>query len=341
LLLERQGFSAYQALEHLMGMQAQEPQAPYLGLWSRLKDFDPSELSDLIASRAAVRGTLMRATIHLVTARDWRRLRPLIDPVLQRHFRASPFSKALAGVELEELLDQARALLYERPRTRAELSPLLAQRWPEAEPAALSYAVSYLEPLIHVPPRGLWRRSGQARLGAANAWLDHEPVQDTPLENLVARYLAAFGPATLSDVQAWSGLTRLSQLVDRSGFRRLEDEHGRQLLDVPDAPLPDRDTPAPPRLLAPFDNAILAHADRARIVAPEQRRHVNRDRLMRAFLLDGFVAGSWRLEGSALWFSPARPLRRTDREGLAHEGERLLAFLAPESSAREIRFAPV
>ena len=340
MLLERQGLSAHQALELLVGMQAQEPQAPYLGLWSRLRDFDPRELSELVASRAAVRGTLMRATIHLVTARDWHRLRPLIDPVLKRQFRGSPFSKALKGVELEELLHQARELLTERPRTRAELSPLLAERWPDADPTALSYAVSYLEPLIQVPPRGLWRHSGQARLGPADAWLNHKSVQDTPLQYLVARYLAAFGPATVSDVQAWSGLTRLSQLVDRSAFRRFKDEHGRELLDIPDAPLPDPEMPAPPRLLAPFDNAILAHADRARIVAPEQRRHVNRDRLMRAFLLDGFVAGSWRLEGSTLWLSPGRPLKRAEREGLADEGERLLAFLTPENSAREIRFSP-
>ena len=120
----------------------------------------------------------------------------------------------------------------------------------------------------------------------------------------------------------------------------MKDEHGRELLGVRDAPLSDPGTPAPPRLLAPFDNAILAHADRGRIVSPEQRKHVNRDRLMRAFLLDGFVTGSWRLEGGALWFSPTRPLKRTEREGLAHEGERLLTFLAPENSAREIRFAP-
>jgi Winged helix DNA-binding domain len=330
LLLDRRSAPVPDTLEHLVGMQAQEPQAPYIGLWSRLDAFLAEHLSDLIAERRAVRGGLMRATIHLVTARDWARLRPLVSPVLARGFKGSPYSKSIAGVDLPELLLYGRELLTDQPRSRAELGPLLAERWPGIDPTALAYAVSYLEPIVQVPPRGLWSRSGQPRWMSASAWLESDIDAHPSLEEMVLRYLAAFGPASVQDVQAWSGLSGMRQIIDsqRDRLRSLRDPRGRELFDLLDGPLPDPDTPAPPRFLAPFDNAILSHADRTRIIPIDCRNAVNRDRLMRTFLVDGFVAGTWRFEGPTLHVHPVRPVAHDNLRAVIDEAERLAEFVA-------------
>jgi hypothetical protein len=340
MLLDRRGLRIDDALEALIGMQAQEPQAPYVGLWSRLRDFDPDELSELVATGGAVRGSLMRATLHLVTARDWISLRPLIAPVLARSFSSSPFSKALGHIDLGEVLALGRNLLAQRPHTRAELGPLLAKSF-RADPASLAYAVSYLEPVVQVPPRGLWRRSGQACWTTDEAWLGRRRGAGLSVDDLVLRYLAAFGPATVQDVQAWSGLTQLRPVTDslRSRLRGFEDEQGRELLDTLDGPLPDPGIAVAPRFLPPFDNAILAHADRARIIAPEDRDRVSGDRLMRTFLVDGFVAGTWQLDAGSLQVRPFRALSATDRSAVEEEAWRLLAFVALEGAGREVQIA--
>jgi Winged helix DNA-binding domain len=232
LLLDRRPAPVADTLEHLVGTRAQEPQAPYIGLWSRLDAFLAEDVSDLIVERRAVRGGLMRATIHLVTAPDWARLRPLLSPVLARGFEGSPFSKCIAGVDLSELVLYGRELLTDQPRSRAELGPLLAERWPGIDPTALEYAVSYLEPIVQVPPRGLWSRSGQARWMSASAWLTVDIDAHPSLEEMVLRYLAAFGPASVQDVQAWSGLSGMRQIIDsqRDRLRSLRDPRDRELL---------------------------------------------------------------------------------------------------------------
>jgi DNA glycosylase AlkZ-like len=340
LLLERRVLPADVALEHLVGMQAQEPQAPYIGLWTRLEGFRPEELSDLIDRRRAVRIGLMRTTIHLVTARDCARLWPLMQSVHARSLKGSPFGKAVAGIDFDELLAAGRELIETEPRTRAELGPLLAERWPDVDPSSLAYAISYLTPIVQVPPRGLWRRSGQARWTTAQAWLGRELDEPSP-DEVVVRYLRAFGPATVNDIHAWSGLTRLRDVTNRLGDRlhTFEGERGEQLLDVADGLVPEPDTPAPVRFLPPFDNAILAHADRARIVAPEHRRTISKDRLMRTFLVDGFVAGTWQIDGETLHVRPTRVLRKRESDEVAAEAERLIAFAAPDATAREVLFS--
>jgi hypothetical protein len=320
-------------VEHLVGMQAQEPQAPYIGLWNRLRPFDPEDLSSLIDEGQAVRGSLMRSTVHLVTAGDYQLLWPLMRTVLARHFQGSQFRKAIAGASTEAVLGAGRALIDEWPRTRAELREQLGARWPGIDPTSLAYAVSYLTPLVQVPPRGLWRASGQARLATADTWLGaqlaDEPA-DHACELVIARYLAAFGPAAVKDIQAWCGMTRLSSVVDRMRprLRTFRDELGRELFDVADGPLPPADTPAAPRLLAPFDNVILGHDDRTRIIADEHRARLSRDRLMRAFLVDGFVAGTWRFDRDAVALEPFGRLRRSDRAALDEEAQRLREFIA-------------
>jgi hypothetical protein len=341
MLLEPRRLPADEALEHLVGMQAQEPQAPYLGLWNRLHDFRPEELSSLIAERRAVRAGLMRSTIHLVTARDCALLWPLMRPVLARNFAGSPFSKAIAGVDVDELLTRGRALMGDEPRTRAELSRLLAGRWPDVDPLSLAYAISFLTPIVQVPPRGLWRRRGQARWASTEAWLGRELDDEPSLADVVVRYLAAFGPASVRDIQAWCGLTRIRAVTEGLGdrLRTFMGEDGVELLDVLDAPLPDPEIPAPPRFLPPFDNAILSHADRSRIIAPAHRDMVYRDRLMRAFLIDGFVAGTWRIDAGTLVARPFVPLAERDRAALAEEAERVLAFAAPDAGPGDVVIA--
>ena len=338
-LIERRRAPALDAIEHLVGMQAQEPQAPYIGLWTRLADFRPEALSAEIAERRVVRLGLMRSTIHLVSARDCLRLYPLMRPVLERTFRGSSFSKQVADVNLEDLLARGRDLLEAEPRTRSELSRLLAEHWPGIDPASLAYALAFLTPLVQVPPRGLWRQSGQPRLTTAQAWLGQALDSEPSLPDVVLRYLGAFGPATVKDVQAWCGLTRLRGIVDQLGdrLRLFADEAGNELPDTLDGPLPDPETPVPPRFLPPFDNAILAHADRSRIIAREDRDTVYRDRLMRTFLIDGFVAGTWRVDGSTIRLRPLGRLRDEDRVAVTDEASRLLEFVAPGTDAPSVR----
>lgn len=344
MLLRRVKMPAFEAIEHLLGMQAQVPDAPYVGLWARLEDFRPEELARLLTRRQAVRTPLMRATIHLVTARDCLRLRPLVQPVLARGFSGSPFAKNLAGVDIKALLAAGRALLEERPRTRAELSKLLSEQWPGRDPASLAYTITFLAPLVQVPPRGLWGQSGQATWTTVESWLGRSLNPDPSPDKMVLRYLSAFGPATASDIRTWSGLTGLRAVIERlrPRLRIFFDESGRELFDVPGAPLPDPDTPAPPRFLPEFDNVLLSHADRTRVIADEHRRALFKDPLMRGVLLDGFVYGTWKIErtprGKAtLVIEAFEPLAKKDRDALIAEGERLGHFTGEDAETFEVR----
>ena len=330
LLLERAALPPADAIERLVGIQAQVPMDPYIGLWTRLKGFDPVELSDLLTSRNAVRASLMRATIHLVTARDMRTLRPLMEPVIQRMFwTGSPFGRAIKGVDTDALVAMVRVLIEERPRTRAELRPLLAERWPDHDSDALS-AIGYLLPVVQVPPRGVWGQSGQATWTTAESWLDRPLDPEPSIDDLVMRYLAGYGPAAVMDIQAWCGLTKLKEVVERlrPGLREYRDESGRELFDVPDAPLPDADMPAPVRFLPEYDNSLLGYKDRTRMIGTEARRRLDSDILgnFSTFLVDGFVAPAVRLSAS-------------DRSGLIDEGSRLAAFLMPEADTHDVRVA--
>jgi winged helix DNA-binding protein len=329
LLLERVAWAPAAAVEHLVGMQGQEPQAPYLGLWSRLENFSPEALSERLAQRRLIRAGLMRVTIHLVSAEDYARLWPVLRGMLAAGFAASPFARGLAGAKLDEVVGAGHEHLTREPLTRPELGQALAQRWPEADAPALAMAATMLAPVVQVPPRGLWRAGGQARWAPAAQWLGRELPDEGDARAIVMRYLGAFGPATVADFAAWSGLKGARAIVEgvREELVTLRDAAGRELLDVPGAPLPDPDVAAPPRFLAAFDNAILAHADRARIIAAEHRPRVFADRLMRTFLLDGLVAGTWRLKDGELSVTPFGPLARGDRDAIAAEAERVVDFL--------------
>ena len=334
LLLDRQTMPAVAAIEHLVGLQAQAPLAPYVALWSRLRDFEPAELSDAIVDRRAVRTSLMRATIHLVSADDALTLRPLIQPVLERGYRNSPFGRKVAGEDLGEILAVGRELVEARARTGPELARLLGARWPDLPVDSLAYAVGYLVPLVHVPPRGVWGRTGPVARTSMESWLGRQLAPDPSLDDLVLRYLGAFGPATVADIQAWSGLTRLREVVDRLRPRleHLRDERGRELFDLPEAPRPDPETPAPARFLPEYDNVLLGHADRSRIIPAGRSIPLapGNGASMGTILVDGMLAGTWRIardaSGATLAVEPYEPIARSGRIGLEEEGHRLLAF---------------
>src|SRR5919107_1289038 len=345
MLLRRRRLSAVEAIEHLVGMQAQAPAPPYVGLWTRLEDFHPDDLACLILERRAVRIALMRNTVHLVSARDCLALRPLMQPVLNRTLYSTRANRAhLDGMDIEALVAAGRALLEEKPRTAKELGKLLQEQWPERDPTSLARAIRHLLPLVQVPPRGVWGKSGPAAHTTAEAWLGR-PLDPSPsIEDIVLRYLGAFGPATVKDVQTWSGLTRLGEVVERlrPRLRTFRDERGKEIFDLPDAPMPDPDTPAPPRFLPEFDNLILSHADRARFIAEEYRKALaSRNGMVpAAFLVDGFVQGTWKTERSRgkamLEVEPFEALAKQDRRVLAEEGERLIRFIGRGAEAFEV-----
>jgi hypothetical protein len=349
LLLRRRKMSVAKAVEHLVGMQAQQPNDPYIGLWTRLEGFRPEVLARLITSRKAVRATLMRTTIHLVTVPDYLALYPVVRAGHVRTvYSSSPDARALQGVDIEDLLTAGRMLVEERPLTRAELSPLLARRWPDRDAAVLARAVNYLLPMVHVPPRGIWGSSGRTTLTTVEAWLGRSPEANSSPDGVVLRYLAAFGPASTADIRTWLGLSGLVEVIERLRPRLavFRDERGRELLDLPKAPRPDPDTPVPPRFLPGYDNALLAHADRTRIVSDAHRKLLTTDngRSLGTVLVDGFVGGTWRIrregENAILAVGTLGRLSRKDAAAVTAEGTRLLAFATTDARTHEVVFAP-
>jgi len=346
LLLVRHELAAVRAIEHLVGMQAQAPNAPYVGLWTRLTGFDPAELARLIMDRLAVRGTLQRGTVRLVAVEDFVALRPMLQPVLRRALMGT-FGRRLAGIDLDTVLPAARELLARRPCTRSELAPLLAQRWPNADAEALSYAVVYLLPNVQVPPRGVWSSTGPAAVTLAETWLRRPLDGTTEPGGVLLRYLGAFGPASVNDAQTWSGLTRLREVAERlrPRLRSFRDETGRELLDLPDAPRPDPETPAPPRFLPEYDNILLSHADRNRLIDDPSRRvplPPGMGGTRGTVLVDGFFRATWKITRDSggmarLVVKPFARLTAADTAAIAAEGTDLLRFAAADASDHDVQ----
>ncbi|MGW1744226.1 winged helix DNA-binding domain-containing protein [Streptomyces sp. NPDC002092] len=427
LLLRRSPLSAKAAVEHLLGLQAQNVKPPYYALAARLDGFTPEELSGLMADREVVRIVTMRSTIHTHTAADALTLRPLVQPARDREL--GNFRKGLVGVDLDRLAALARDLVEAAPRTMKQLREALQTEWPDADPQALAIAARCKLPLVQVTPRGLWGKSGQVALTTAQHWLSQAPTarpmppaatssaatspgvnppsaaargtaaaaegsappaaaaagraacsagapdaaapSATPAsatapavaspgapapapapapaeaapspDATVLRYLAAFGPASVKDMQTWAGLTRLREVFERlrPQLVTFRDEGGVELFDLPEAPRPDAETPAPARFLPEFDNVLLSHADRTRVVPAEYwgRSWVGNQAYC-TFLVDGFLAGVWKLEEDALVIEPFGTLGKAQRAELQEEAVRMLDTMHPGTSY-DIRFGTV
>jgi hypothetical protein len=329
-------------VEHLVGMQAQNPLDPYVALWSRLADFRADELGTILAERQVVRLGLMRTTLHLVSADDALALWPVMQPALARAWSSSAFRKQLEGVDIDAVVSAGRALLEERPRTTSALGKLLHERWPEQDAGSLGYAVRFLLPIVQIPPRGVWGSTLQPTWATLESWVGRPVDQAPDLDRTVVRYLAAFGPASAADIRTWSWLTGIRDVIERlrPHLVTLRDESGRKLLDLPEAPRPDPETPAPPRFLPAFDNVLLSHEDRSRVIGEKAVGRLSG--WVGSFLVDGFVAGQWRVDMAAdtakLILEPFDALRDDDAAALVDEGGRLLAFHAPAVAERRVVF---
>ena len=346
LLLRRHPLTAQQAVRQLAGLQGQAPLAPYVGLWTRLSAFIPDDLSNLLTERTVVRAAVMRGTVHVLDAADFAAFRPLFSPLFASVL-GSNFRRNLAGADLTELARRARGLLAARPLTRPEIGRALAARWPAADPTALAYAVTYLVPVVQVPPRGIWGKSAQATWADAESWLAGLAVDAEPdsIDQLALRYLAAFGPASVADIQTWSGLTRLREVTDRLPLRRLRGPDGTELLDLPAALLPDEDAPAPPRFLPEYDNLLLSHADRRRVIPHGRRPPLwpGNGATQGTVLIDGMWNALWKITRddtkAVLAVTPFRALTASEQADIAREGAPLLALTSP-GRAHDVRFEP-
>lgn len=337
LLLGRDSRAPLAAVTHLAGLQAQAPQAPYLGLWTRLSGFDPADVSHLITERRLLRAPVLRSTVHVMTPDDFLTFRPLVQPLMERVLKTN---FPLPGVDLAEVARVAHDLTAEQPRTRPELARLLGASWPDADPKSLAQAATYLVPSVQVPPRGLWRRTGAPTWAAADAWVGGEGPglsHEQAAERLLLRYLAAFGPATVNDAQVWSGVTRLREVADRLDLRHYRGEDGADLLDRPDVALPDPDTPAPPRFLPEYDNLLLSHADRQRVIPHDHPVPLlpGNGGAAGFVLIDGDWNALWKLDRDAATISitPFIPLDQATRADLTAEAASLGEFLCPGQAA--------
>ena len=346
MLLSREKTTPLRAIERLVGLQAQLARPPFIGLWSRIENFRPEALTRALLRRDVVRALMMRCTLHLMSGRDYLKLRATIQPVLARAIDSSVRERAKA-LDMEQLLGRARQYLDEEPCTLNELRARLRKRFPRYDEQAIGYAVRTHLPLVQVPSQTRWGYRAPADFAVAESWLGRRVSIKDARETLVFRYLAAFGPATVSDAQTWSGLTGLGPAFDTLGtkLRTFRDERGRELFDLPQAARPNGDVIAPTRFLPDYDNLILSHSDRTRFLAPEHRSLVfmRNMQILPTFLVDGFVAGTWRVEqttaGACLVLAPFRKLTQRAWADLEREGNELLRFIASNARATLVKRA--
>jgi hypothetical protein len=349
MLLERAAMSAPAAIERLVGLQAQQASSPYVGLWTRLPNFQRKDLAGPIHAREVVKTTLLRGTLHLCTAGDYIRFRPLLQPMLTEGWWAIAKKRNMT-FEKEHVLEAAREFIAEAPRTFEAISKMLTELLPDQDVGAMRYAVRTHLPLVQVPVANGWSYPGNPEFTLADSWLG-SPVptdpQEDDLQEFVFRYLAAFGPATAADMQTWSGLPNLKETFQqlKPKLQTYRDEKKRELFDLPDMPLPPPDVPAPVRFLPEYDNILLSHSIRTRVIANEHRSKVYLPglRVRATILVDGFVRGGWKVEktkGTAsLLIEPFDSITSPKRAALAEEAEQLVRFMEPDAKAYEVRFA--
>ena len=347
MLLEREKTTAVAAVERLVGMQAQVARPPFVGLWTRLLDFRRNELVDALHARSLVRATSLRATLHLMSAADYAAMRGALQPMLTRGMQSVLRDRSL-GLDVEKLDAEARKFFTRSPATFDALRDHLKKKFPTVDERAMGYTVRTHVPLVQVPTDAQWGFPAAADFALADRWLSKKiSTRPTSPEAIVLRYLAAFGPATPSDAQAWSGMGGLREVFEslRPSLVTFQDERKRELFDLPNAPRPGADADAPLRFIPDFDNLVLSHDDRSRIMANEHRSRVTLKNLqVRAtFLVDGVVAGTWKSERkrktAVLVIEPFGAIPKRTRTALEEEGEKLLEFLEEEATERPIRWA--
>lgn len=347
-LLERSTVGVPEMMEQVVGLQAQQASSPYVGLWTRLVDFRRDDLAQQIEDRQVVKATLMRSTLHLVTTADYLRLRATLQPVLSAAWEAI-FKELKGNFDVPKLIEVARPFIEESPRTFAEITAHLVERFPDVEAGALRYGVRTHLPMVQVPIRKQWSYPGNPQFALAEQWLEQSIPDEADLQALVRRYLAAFGPARVTDMQTWSGLGKLKALFEtmRPELVTYRDEQGVELFDLPQMALPAGDAVAPVRFLPEFDNVLLSHANRTRIVADAVRSKVYLPglRVAATVLIDGFVGGVWKLAKSkgvaTLTIELFAAASVKDRRALSEEGEVLARFMEPDAKSYGVEFVGV
>ncbi len=348
LLLERSDLGIVGAVDWLIGLQGQQSNDPYIGLWSRLKNFHPDDLTALITDRTLVRATSLRSTLHLQTVDDMLGLRPHIQPVLDRMWKSAFGNRRFGGSDVGQVHRAGVKLLNKGPMTGGQLGKALSEKFPEGDALAKSVLLQVKEILIQIPPTRIWGSGHAPLLTRAQNWVPEPHRRTLDLDALVLRYLRAYGPASILDMQSWSGLSKLSENFGRlrDQLVAFEGEDGRTLYDLPDAPRPDAGIPAPPRFLPLYDNAYLGYDNRRRILAEDDLKRVNILAEFRpAVLVDGIVAAGWAIEakkGAAkLTIEPYHKLRKKDLPKLEKEGLALLKFMEPESGSYAVEVKPL
>ncbi len=350
MLLERAEAAAEAAIERVLGLQGQEAKHPFVALWTRLKGFKREDLLGPIRARRIVRATWARATLHLVTRNDYLALRAAFQPVLTAAMLGI-FKNRGVDLDTPPILAAARRLYGQGPMTFGALRAALQAEFPDVDERMLGYAVRMSLGLIIADEDAPFGFKADPRFGLAESWLGEPPEAEPRPADLVWRYLAGYGPATVADFQSWSGLTGQKGIFAalRDELTVLKDERGREFYDLPGAERPDEDVPAPPRLLAEYDTALLGHADRGRIVPERYRKALqnNNLRVPSVVLVDGMVAGAWKLtvqRGQALariqLFEDASKADKTALEGDALAAAKFLEPGAKQWDAAILIDAP-
>ena len=344
LLLERAAITPLAAIKRLLALQSQIPNPPYIGLWTRLAHFDKAHLTALLESRQVVRAPWIRSTLHLVSAGDHQRFQAVIQPALARGLR-SFFGARAKDLDIKRLIEIAIPFLESKQPAIGALRDELQRRYPRQDKQAMAYAVRSYLPLVQVPPSGTWGVGTRATYTTAQSWLG--AAQPAALPALFQRYLAAFGPATVMDFQTWCGMTSLKASLAPAlkSLVSYRSEDGAQLVDLPDLPLLPADCAAPVRFLPEYDNILIAHKSRARILPDAYRKKVfvSAGRVLGSVLIDGFVGGTWKARSenkrALLTITLFQPASSAVRDEIAAEGMRLLRFINEDADDCDINFA--
>jgi hypothetical protein len=343
MLLERSDRSIVDAVEFLGGLQAQQSNDPYIGLWSRLNGFTQEQLTQLIVDKTLLRATTMRGTLHLHSAADMVGFRALVQGFLHGQWKGG-FTKRFGDNDKQKVLKAAIKLIDKQPMTAGALQKLLKDKFPTAEPLSMTTLLQSHETLIQIPPTRLWGNGGAPLLQRIEKYLPDAPMPTLTRVALVRRYLAAYGPASVNDMQIWCRLTKLS-----AEFRAIEkelvvfeDESGRTLYDLPDAPRPDEDTHAPVRFLPLYDNSYLGYDDRRRMLSPATADWINMFQNFKpSVLVDGTINAGWTVEtnkgAAVLGVECYRKMTKAERKDLETEGHAFAKFMAPTAKRWDVK----